>query len=213
MSEETAGVPNAADPYAEFASGIASLLEEARRQAARSVNAILTATYGEIGRRIVEFEQQGAARAVYGEQLLPRLSRELTTKFDRGFGIVNLSQMRRLYLEWPIFQTPPEKSQTVSAKSDLAELAKQFPLSWSHYVHLLSVQAPEARRFYETEWATLETRSWPPNTAWLCPTRRSWKRKSRRRGGCWNPPPAKLTLPRSQRIPHPSKVAPYAVSR
>ena len=60
--------------YDEVLSGVVELLEQARRAAARAVNAIMTATYWEIGRRIVEFEQGGEARAGYGEQLLERLA-------------------------------------------------------------------------------------------------------------------------------------------
>lgn len=59
---------------AAFAGSVGDLLEEARRQAARSVNAILTATYWEVGRHIAEFEQRGKGRADYGERLIARLS-------------------------------------------------------------------------------------------------------------------------------------------
>jgi hypothetical protein len=132
------------DNYSMLENGIANLLETARRQAAQSVNAILTATYWEIGRRIVEFEQGGQQRAEYGEQLLAKLSVVLTARFGRGFSERNLRQMRRFYLGWQI-------PQTVSAESGLIEIAKHFPLSWSHYVKPLSVAEPDARRFYETE--------------------------------------------------------------
>src|SRR5213594_2597786 len=74
---------------------ITGLLEQARRQTARAVNALLTATYWEIGRRIVEFEQQGKEKAEYGERLIERLSADLTQRFGRGFGAVNVWQMRR----------------------------------------------------------------------------------------------------------------------
>src|SRR5271165_5048211 len=79
--------------YNAWSGGIAMLLEEARRQSARHVNAILTATYWDIGRRIVEFVQAGESRAEYGEEVLARLSRDLTKKFGRGFGPVNLNEM------------------------------------------------------------------------------------------------------------------------
>jgi len=187
--------------YRAWSGGIAALLEEARRQSARSVNAILTASYWEIGRRIVEFAQQGETRAEYGDEVLANLSRDLTKKFGRGFAHDNLQRMRLFYLAWPveaiyatlsrksigrrIFQTVSEKSsralirrtpsaeleivQTVSGQStapiyatasrkseiDLAiyleTLTHAFPLSWSHYVRLLTVETPEARKFYETE--------------------------------------------------------------
>lgn len=177
--------------YRNWSGGIASLLEEARRQSARHVNAILTATYWEIGRRIVEFVQAGESRAEYGDEVLGKLSGDLTKKFGRGFSHDNLQRMRLFFLAWPvekiyatlsrkslelkIVQSAseqfllPEKSQTPSAKSGVAiyatvsrnseidteiyleALCHAFPLSWSHYVRLLSVEKPEARAFYETE--------------------------------------------------------------
>jgi hypothetical protein len=76
--------------YDEVLSGVVELLEQARRTAARSVNAIMTATYWEIGQRIVEFEQGGEERAGYGEQLLERLAEDLTKRFGRGFSRQNL---------------------------------------------------------------------------------------------------------------------------
>ena len=123
---------------------VARLLETARHQAARSVNAIMTATYWQVGRRIVEQEQGGQARANYGEQLIVRLSQDLAARFGRGFSGRNLRQFRQFYLSWQI-------RQTVSAESGLDALGALFPLSWSHYVRLMSVQSDDARRFYEEE--------------------------------------------------------------
>ena len=161
--------------YGDIHTGIVELLEAARRAAARSVNALMTVSYWEIGHRIVEFEQGGTERAGYGEELLKRLSADLTTRFGRGFSERNLEQMRLFYLGWPISQTPSAKflgaplpaqsSQTVSGESTglttsetasrkfpgLASLAQRFPLPWSAYVRLLSVKSPAARSFYETE--------------------------------------------------------------
>ena len=134
--------------YGDIRAEIVGLLQAARNASIRSVNALMTATYWEIGRRIVEFEQQGQERAEYGEALIRQLAVDLTGQFGRGFGAVNLSQMRRFYLTWPpqrIFQTPSEKS------SALSELASKFPLPWSAYVRLLSVKNSDARAFYETE--------------------------------------------------------------
>ena len=134
--------------YGNIRAEIIGLLHAARAASIRSVNALMTATYWEIGRRIVEFEQRGVERAEYGEELIKQLARDLTRQFGRGFGAVNLSQMRRFYVEWQpqrIFQTPSEKSPSLS------ELAAKFPLPWSAYVRLLSVKNPGARSFYETE--------------------------------------------------------------
>ena len=120
---------------------VAFLLEAARRAAARSVNAVMTAAYWQIGRRLVEVEQQGQGRADYGARLIERLSQDLTARFGRGFGQRNLEQMRLFYRTWQI-------PQTLSAES---EIGGQFPLPWSHYVRLLSVDSEAARSFYETE--------------------------------------------------------------
>lgn len=95
--------------YDRLISDISILLEEARRSAARSVNALLTATYWEIGRRIVEYEQSGKLRANYGEEILIRLSGDLTTKYGRGFSGRNLRLMRGFYLGWEICPTPSGK--------------------------------------------------------------------------------------------------------
>lgn len=160
--------------YGDIHTGIVELLETARRAAARSVNALMTASYWEIGRRIVEFEQGGKERAAYGEALIKRLGEDLTRQFGRGFGWRNLTQMRSFYLAWPaghILQTASANSssqpilQTPSAESggapvtgsharqtpDLVALAARFPLPWSAYVRLLSVKNETARTFYETE--------------------------------------------------------------
>ncbi len=157
--------------YGDIHTGIVDLLEAARRAAARSVNALMTASYWEIGRRIVEFEQGGKGRAAYGEALIERLADDLTQRFGRGFSQRNLEQMRQFYLGWPIPQTLSAESssraipQTVSGESketptiqtssgqspNLAALATRFPLPWSAYVQLLSVKSEAARAFYETE--------------------------------------------------------------
>ncbi|EIW8581822.1 DUF1016 domain-containing protein [Klebsiella pneumoniae] len=149
--------------YAGIHGGIVELLDAARQAAARSVNALMTASYWEIGRRIVEAEQKGRRRAGYGEQLMERLSADLTARFGRGFGVNNLESMRRFFLAYPqpeISQTvsgklgnesPAEKSQAVSRKFDLSALAQVFTLPWSAYVRLLSVKDDHARRFYEVE--------------------------------------------------------------
>ena len=105
------------------------LLDAARRASARAVNALMTATYWEMGRLIVESEQAGAKRADYGKELIVRLSGDLTKRFGRGFSERNLEQMRLFYLTWRIPQTAPAKSgapvtlqipQTVSAESSHA---------------------------------------------------------------------------------------------
>lgn len=130
--------------YTSVHKNIVALLQSVRQATARTVNALITTTYWEIGRRIVEFEQGGADRAAYGEELIQRLANDLTSQFGRGFSRQNLQQMRGFYLAWP----PAEQiCQTASGKLD----APNFPLPWSTYVRLLSVKNSQARQFYETE--------------------------------------------------------------
>lgn len=131
--------------YHDLQTGIVGVLESARASAIRSVNALMTAAYWEIGQRIVESEQGGEERAGYGEGLILRLAKDLTHRFGRGFFPRNLEQMRLFYLGWSIPQTPSAESQS------LATLATRFPLPWSAYVRLLSVRNPDARAFYEAE--------------------------------------------------------------
>ena len=149
--------------YAAVRDDIIGLLESARRAAVRTVNALITATYWAIGRRIVEAEQRGRRRADYGERLIERLATDLLKRFGRGFSRQNLQQMRAFYLAWPserIRQTPsgeslggvaPPLTATVAANLHLPDIARRFPLPWSAYVRLLSVRDPAARAFYESE--------------------------------------------------------------
>ena len=149
---------------------VSRIVDAARRSAARSVNAVMTAAYWMIGRRIVEFEQSGEKRAEYGTALLERLAADLTHRFGRGFSRQNIQQMRLFYLSYPsdqiqqtlsgesdqlsqqaICQTVSGKSDTTSTEVRLGQLLETFPLPWSAYVRLLSVKNRYAREFYETE--------------------------------------------------------------
>ena len=73
--------------YETLLSEVSRLLEQARQSAGRAVNAVMTATYWQIGRRIVEQEQKGSTRASYGEELVAKLARDLTARFGRGVKI------------------------------------------------------------------------------------------------------------------------------
>jgi predicted nuclease of restriction endonuclease-like (RecB) superfamily len=147
--------------YEHIRTGIVELLKAARSAAARNINSIMTATYWEIGQRIVVLEQGGEQRAGYGEQLIEQLATDLTGQFGRGFKRTNLWQMRAFYLAWPeaqILQTLSGESSTGISINDIekhptstAALATCFTLPWSAYVRLLSVKNPDARNFYESE--------------------------------------------------------------
>ncbi|RQT97033.1 DUF1016 family protein [Burkholderia cenocepacia] len=107
--------------YAGLHREIADVVASAREATARTVNALMTATYWEIGRRIVEFEQGGEGRAAYGEAVIRRLGADLSERFGRGFGWRNLAQMRAFYLTWPADRIV----QTLSAQSGPPGLSRQ----------------------------------------------------------------------------------------
>ena len=136
---------------------VSRIVESARQSVARSVNAVMTAAYWMIGRHIVEFEQSGEQRADYGEEIVERLATDLSAHYGRGFSIRNVWNMKAFYLAWPIPQTVSAESefsgnfQTASGESSLDSVASHFPLPWSAYVRLLSVENTHAREFYETE--------------------------------------------------------------
>lgn len=121
--------------YAALLADVVSVLEAGRRLAARSINALMTATYWDIGRRIIEEEQSGETRARYGEELIDSLSKDLTNLFGRGFGRRNLFQMRAFYL----------------AYRHLTRESSASSLTQSHDVRLLAIQNRNARAFYEAE--------------------------------------------------------------
>ncbi len=119
--------------YSNLIESIGQLLSSARKQVSRVVNEILLRTYWEIGKIIVEYEQNGGEKAEYGSRLLTKLSKDLRLKYGKGFSKSNVYLMRLLYLNYPKFQT-------LSGK-----------LSWSHYVELLGVSDELARSFYEKQ--------------------------------------------------------------
>ena len=112
---------------------IKELLSGARQRVAVQVNTELLSTYWNVGRIIVEHEQNSQERAAYGKQTLKALSKELTKEFGKGFSVSNIQFMRRFYQTYQI-------QQTVSVK-----------LSWSHYCELLTISDDDKRSFYEKE--------------------------------------------------------------
>src|SRR6266436_465468 len=107
---------------------VVRLIDESRRTSARTVNAVMTATYWLIGRHIVEFEQQGKTRAEYGEELLQRLAQDLSAKFGRGFSYPNVNKFRQFYLAFPsanILSTPSIESTESILSTPSIELRRQ----------------------------------------------------------------------------------------
>lgn len=146
-----------------YISQIVDLLESARRNVVQTINHTMVATYFEIGRIIVEEEQNGLDRAEYGKGILKELSIQLTKQFGKGFSETNLKQMRQFYLNYSIGQTLSDnsgqpKSSTLSRKSfegnsESTQPNLQFNLSWSHYIKLMRIENENERKFYEIESA------------------------------------------------------------
>ena len=159
-----------------FLTGVISLLQTAKQQVVHSVNQTMVITYFEIGRMIVEEQQQGKDKAEYGKAILIELSSVLTKEFGRGFSLRNLEQMRRFYMVYSKTQTLSaffEKVQTLSVNSEKSStllsisensatlsrnlenitqtLSAVFKLSWSHYLTLMRIDEEEERQFYEIE--------------------------------------------------------------
>ncbi len=118
--------------YQPLKTQITEIFQTAKKQAYSSVNQILVQTYWQIGKLIVEFEQEGNIKAEYGKELLVNLSKDLKP-LGKGFSRSNLAYMRQFYLLFP-------KSPDASGK-----------LTWSHYVEMLGIENDLARGFYEKQ--------------------------------------------------------------
>jgi predicted nuclease of restriction endonuclease-like (RecB) superfamily len=120
---------------------IASLIRESQNNVRTAVNSIMVITYWNIGRLIIEDEQQGKKRAEYGKAVIVDLSERLTAEFGKGFDVTNIRKMRQFYILFSI-------RDSVSLE-----------LSWTHYRHLLKVENEKSRRWYMEEtirenWST-----------------------------------------------------------
>jgi predicted nuclease of restriction endonuclease-like (RecB) superfamily len=149
-------------------------------RACRAVDSALVVRNWFFGWYVVEYEQCGEDRAKYGSSVIKRLSEALTRQIGKGFSPRSLEQARRFYLTFrsipqtPSAESPPENSpvqipQTLSAELPkegeillpsptewnlvLPSISRRFPLGWSHYVELLTIDSPDERRFYEIEAA------------------------------------------------------------
>ena len=112
---------------------VREILLAARQKAYRSIGSVMVEAYWEIGKRIVEDEQEGEERAQYGKATLESLSAKLTEEFGKGFDVRNLRYMRSFYLKFPIRN------------------AVRSELTWTHYRSLLRVESDEARNWYLEE--------------------------------------------------------------
>ena len=119
-----------------FYADISRILSEGRSKANAAVNFAMVETYWNIGKRIVEQEQQGKERANYGDHLLVNLSRYLSGTFGKGFSEANLWNFRQFYLTWP-------------NEEILYTLCRE--LSWSHIRLIMRIDSEKAREYYLNE--------------------------------------------------------------
>ena len=112
---------NQENAYQELIRKISETCTQGQKQAVLAVNNHLIDTYWKVGQYIVEFEQKGAERAIYGKGLLENLSKDLSLLHGKGFSLSNMKRMRQFYLAYPIGAKPSHQ------------------LSWSHYIELLKM--------------------------------------------------------------------------
>jgi predicted nuclease of restriction endonuclease-like (RecB) superfamily len=146
---------------------IRELILSARQSVARGINLVQVYTNFEIGRHIIEHEQQGKGRAAYGQKVVGQLAKRLTEEFGGGYSRRNLELMRQFFVLYSDRQRHIAQSLTAQLSSSVktqsmiaqsltgGKSAKPdpFTLSWTHYVFLLGVKNPDERRFYEIEAA------------------------------------------------------------
>lgn len=136
---------------------VVAILEQARGNVVRAVNANMVTAYWLIGREIVHALQGGEARARYGKKVIDTLSAGLSTRFGNGYSVANLKNFRQFYASYQSRQIGylPGSQLPATGKSypSGSELAQSFSplLSWSHYRALMRVADEKARQFYEQE--------------------------------------------------------------
>ncbi|WP_423147027.1 PDDEXK nuclease domain-containing protein [Rubrolithibacter danxiaensis] len=142
---------------------IRSLIENSRKSIVRNINSAMLMTYFEIGRMIVEDQQQGKERAEYAKETLQNLSRDLTKEFGKGYSIDNLERFRKFYITYQdrfsaslmrksTDEQPAPKSASAMRLSEPGEQNSfPFTLSWTHYIQLLKINNEDERNFYEIE--------------------------------------------------------------
>lgn len=143
--KELKKVDNNSDDILQLIQNISKVIVESKKKVITAVNTTLLNAYWNIGKLIVEQEQNSNSKSQYGSSTLGTISKELSKSYGKGFSVSNLQMMRRFYLAY-------RNQQTVSVK-----------LSWSHYIEILSVTDEKARSFYQHEcensnWSVRELR-------------------------------------------------------
>jgi len=116
--------------YQTLLSDISKIYLKAKSRAKQEVDKILIEAYWNIGKRIVNTEQNSQERAPYGNQLIEHLSENLTQKLGNGFSVTNLRYMRQFYIAYPIRQVSGE-------------------LNWTHFQALSTIKDKETREYYQ----------------------------------------------------------------
>ena len=134
----------------EFLKSVSDVLTQARKKAKTAVNLSMVYAYFEIGRMIVEEEQQGKNRAAYGQQLLKELSAHLSKTCGKGFSVGNLKNIRQFY---KVYSTDQIGETVFSQFENFPAVCtgRKFFLSWSHYLKLMRIENVDERHFYEIE--------------------------------------------------------------
>ena len=151
MDENINTLPSEPNEF-EFFKSIYDLIQQARRSVEKNINTTMVVTYYEIGRRIIEKEQQGENRAQYGKRILQGLSEYLTENLGKGYSAENLRLMRKFFLTYS--PQSPAGASNVPDEISKSPIWKFSPaISWTHYIQLMRIQNGDERRFYELEIA------------------------------------------------------------
>ncbi|KXX72608.1 PDDEXK nuclease domain-containing protein [Flammeovirga sp. SJP92] len=123
-----------------FYSEIKQILASAKNKVHSVVNSAMVEAYWSIGKRIVEEEQKGEAKAKYGSYLIKELSKQLTEEFGKGFSIASIKNFRQFYLTYSSDESTLQKSYTLCSQ-----------LTWSHNRRIMRVTDPKAKWYYLEE--------------------------------------------------------------
>lgn len=148
-------------------SKVSAIIERGRRYVATTANLAEVYAKFQIGKYIVEDEQAGHYRAQYGKRVLETLSAQLTEKYGEGWSYRNLREYKQFYNMYSSTKDVPSADLMISGDgevnladtarqmpvSNLADTARHFILSWSHYLILMRIKNDDERRFYEIECA------------------------------------------------------------
>ena len=145
---------------------IAGLIEESRKKVSSAINIAEVYTKYNVGRYIIEHEQEGKYKAAYGKQVLKKLSEKLTNRYGKGWSVETLTTTRKFYQTYSnsvntVYEIPAEANKSEASKivntvydfQDTTPVTHKFVLSWSHYLILMRISDTNARSFYEIECA------------------------------------------------------------